>query len=216
MASSELDGTRAPLLPDQLSTFYKLVNKKVIADVLCRHARAVDLAAQASVDAAALFGGDSLVVADLHLSGSGNLASLVDDVSEAEQQALKHRLWALLLSAIPILVRRLEANTLLPGTIREEELDYAEQMLAVARKAKNEPDVPLAVLREAVSAMGYDMLFCVVYIGLNHVNNVAWPATERRSVEAFVLRALDVVPRTAGMRAGLAPREADVVVLMEQ
>ena len=38
-------GTRAPPPPDRLAVFYKLVDKKVIADVLCRHARAVELAA---------------------------------------------------------------------------------------------------------------------------------------------------------------------------
>ena len=128
---------RAPPPPDQLAAFYKLADKRVIASVLSRHARAVDLAAQASVDAAALFGDDSLVVAELDMSRCTNLVCSAGDASDAEKQALYRRSWALLLSAIPILLRRLEASTLLPGTIREVELDYAERTQAVGRKAKN-------------------------------------------------------------------------------
>ena len=215
MASSSAErGVPRSLPPaDLLAAFYKLADKSVVASVLCRHARVVELAAQASVEAAALFGDDSLVVADLHLSGSANLNASAFDARGTEQEALYRQSWALLVSAIPILLRRLDANTLLPGTVQEEELDYEAHVQAVVRKAKNEP-----VLSTTQSAMGYDLLICAAFMSLNHLMHPhpLWPAAERRSVELFVLRALDVIPRTAGMRAGLAPRETDIVALIEQ
>ena len=65
MASSlQRAATRAMPPPDQLASFYKLVDKHVIAAALCRHARAAELSARAAVQGEALFGGDdSLVVA---------------------------------------------------------------------------------------------------------------------------------------------------------
>ena len=50
MASSSVGrgAARAPPPPDRLAVFYKLVDKKVIAAVLCRYARAVELGAVAA------------------------------------------------------------------------------------------------------------------------------------------------------------------------
>ena len=215
-SSTERGGARAPRPPDQLASFYKLVNKVVIAGVLCRYARVVELAAQASVDAAALFGGDSLVLADIHMCGSVHFAILARDASGAEEEALNHRSWALLLLVLPILLRRLDANTLLLGSLREEELDYEAHAQAVAKKASNKPVPAPTRLRVSVSASGYNLLLSAAYRSLNHLTLHFWAAAERRSVESFVLRALDVIPRMAEMHAGLAPKEADIVAFMEQ
>ena len=214
-SSAERDATRAPPPPDKLAAFYKLADKKAFACVLLRHARAVELAAQASVDAVALFGGD-LVVAGQHMSGCTSVNSSAFSARGAEQEALLRRSRALLLLAVPILLRRIEANTLLPGSLREEELEYDVHVQAVVKKAKNEPVPPPAILQESASAMGYNVLLCAVIMCLHHLMHAGWTVAERRSVEAFVLRALDVIPRTAEMHAGLTPYEADVVSLMEQ
>ena len=90
--------------PDRLAVFYKLVDKKVIASALCRFARAVELAATAATQAEALFEDDSLVVARLRIDGSINASNIAFKASEAEQEALIRHSWALLLSAIPILL----------------------------------------------------------------------------------------------------------------
>ena len=126
MASAPLQrgGTRAPPPPDQLASFYKLVDKKVVAAALSRFARNVELSSQAALHAEALFGDDSLVVADLRCSESCSLQNLACEASGAEQQALARRSWGVMQSVVNLLLRRLEANTLLPGTAREEELDY--------------------------------------------------------------------------------------------
>ena len=118
-------GTRgAPPLPDQLASFYKLVDKKIVAGQLGRHARDAELSALASVLAEALFGNDSLVVADQQIGESESLHNLALLANGAEQEALHRQAWALLFLVVALLLRRLAANTLLPGTIREEELEY--------------------------------------------------------------------------------------------
>ena len=158
MAASSSEGGAAraqpPLPPDQLASFYKLVDKKAVAGQLGRHTRNAELSAQAAVQAEALFGGDSLVVADLRYNESESLNNLAMRASGAESEALDRRAWAALLSVIPLLLRRLANDTLLPGTIREEELDYEAHMTAVIKQTLNEPDSPPAELRASASTIG--------------------------------------------------------------
>ena len=148
MASSsvERNTTRAPPPPDQLAAFYKLVDKTVIAGVLSRHARCAELSAQAAKQAEALFG-DSLAVASLRVVESKSLFSPAIKASGAEGKTLLHLSWSVLLSVSNLLLRRLADNTLLPGTVREEELDYEAHVQAVALKANNELVCPPDVLR---------------------------------------------------------------------
>lgn len=134
--------TRGPPPPDRLAVLDKLVDKVTTASVLCRYARAVELAATAATHAEALFPDDSLVVAHLRMTGSNNLNGLALSASGAEQEAFARKSWALLFSVGAILVRRLETNTLLPGTIRKEELDYVVHETAVYAKSTNEPVPP--------------------------------------------------------------------------
>ena len=210
MASSAQRGAaRAPLPPDQLASFYKLVDKQVTAGVVCRDVRAVELAAEAALVAEVIFGDNSLVVADLQLSESIAVTSLSMKASGAEQVAFARRSWAVLVSLIPLLLRRLEANTLLPGTFREEEV-------ATMKKAKSEPVPPPAVPRAWASALGYNTLLCAAFRSLDLLPFPYWPQNERKLVASFVLQALDVIPRTAGVPANLITSEALLVSFIEQ
>ena len=217
MASSSVGhgATGAPPPPDRHAAFYKLVDKKVIAGVLCRHARAVELAAEAATLAEALFTDDSLVVAKLRVDGSLNLSSLALHASGAEREAFARQSWALLLSTIPILVRRLESNTQLPGTIRERELDYAVHQQAAIFKAKSDPVLPPTVLRACASVLVYDTLLDAIYRGLDLCPFPWWMAAQKRSVELFVLQGLDVIPRTAGAAFTIAGEE-EFAAMMER
>ena len=218
MASPSQPGaTRAPPLPDQLAAFYKLVDKKVIAAALCRYARHAELSASAAVQAEALFGADnSLVVADLRMNESAALTTLAAEASGAEQEAFIRRGWAALLSVIPLLLRRIEASTLLPGTIREEEVDYTAYMQAATRKAVNKPVASPAELRTAVSAMGYNTLMYAMDRSLDLLALPFWPAAQKKMVESFVLQGLDVIPQTAGIPAQLVPVEIRLVKFVEE
>ena len=164
MASSAWRGAaRAEPTPDQLASFYKLVEKKAFAGALDRHARTAELSALASTQAEALFGDDSLVVASLRKSESIALSNLAFEVSGAEQMALDRRSFAVLVLVIPILLRRLAANTLLPGTLREEELDYEAHAQASVKKAVNKPVPSSTVLRAGASTLGYDTLIDTMF-----------------------------------------------------
>ena len=180
MASSSQRGaatSRATPPPDQLAAFYKLVDKQLIAGVLCRHARVAELSASAAVQAEALFGGDdSLVVASLRLDESESLSSLALRASGAERETFTRRSWAALVSLIPLLRRRVEANTLLPGTVREEELGYEAHMQAAGMKAQNKPVPPPAVLRSWVSTMGYNAILSALHRSLDYLPHPLWRA----------------------------------------
>ena len=125
------------------------------------------------------------------------------------------RSFAALVSLIPLLLSRLEANTLLPGTNREEELDFEAHVQVAAFKASNEPAPPPAELRACASKMGYTTLLLAFHRSLNLLLYPLWPGDQKRMVESFVLQGLDVIPRTAGIPAHLIPDEQDLVALIE-
>ena len=160
------------------------------------------------MQAEALYGGDdSLVVACLRMGESHSLTNLAEEASGAEKVALLLRCWDVLLSVIQLLLRRVEANTLLPGTVREEELDYFAYVQAAVKKAKNKPVPPPAALRAAVSASGFTTLVLAVSRSLDLLPLPLWPAAQKRMVESFVLQGLDIIPRTAGIQAGMIANE---------
>ena len=162
----------------------------MIAGVLCRNARNAELSSLAASQAEALFRDDSLVVANLRLQECQALNSLAIHASGgAEREVFTRKLWNVLLLVINLLLRRLEASTLLPGTIRAEEMEYEVHTQTVMKKAKNEPVPPPAVLRDWASTMGYNTLMFVMFRSLDFLPVLWWPPAERRFVESFVLKA---------------------------
>ena len=216
-ASSSKGGAARALSPtDQLATLYKLVDKIVIAAQLGRHARTAELSAQAAVQAEALFGDDSLVVADLRYNESETVNTLAMVASGAAQEALLNRSWGVLVSVITLLLRRLEDNTLLPSTIREEEIDYVAHAQAAAFDATNDPVPSPAGLRSLASTTGYDTLLKAMFRSLDLLQRPYWPTAQKRMVESFVLQGLDVIPRTAGIAADLIVGEHDLVAIINK
>ena len=214
-SSRHVAATRAPPPPDQLAAFYTLVDKKLIAGVLCRYARDAELSLSAAVEAEALFGGDdSLVVAHLRLCESQSLSNLASKASGAEDTLLC-RSWAALVSVLPLLLRRVEANTLLPGTVREDEMDYYAHVQATVKKAKKKPLPPPAALRAVASVLGYVTLLDAMVWSLVLLRR-PYPAAQKRMVESFVLQGLDVIPRTAGISADMLAGEDDLVAMIDQ
>ena len=218
-SSSQRGAARAPPPPDQLAAFYKLVDKRAIACQLCRFARDVELSAEAAVQAEALFGDDSLVVASMWINESKALTGLSAATSGAEKAEIAawlRRCLNVLLSLVPLLLRRLEADTLLPGTLREEELDYEVRAQAAGRKALNKPVPSPAVLRAWASTMGCEALLIALFMSLDLLRQPLWPQHERKTVESFVLQGLDAIPRSAGIAAHLIVGEESVVMFLEQ
>ena len=206
---------RATPPPDQITSFYKLVDKHIIAARLCRHARNAELFSQASQVAEALFGDDSLVVANLRCSERSSLCNLVGTANGAEQATLLRCARAVLVSVINLLQRRLADNTLLPGTIREEELEYDVHVQAAITKAMNKPVPSPAELRIVAPIMGYSILLNALFGSLNLLHAAHWPTVQRRMLESFVLQGLDVIPRTAGVPSNTVS-EHDLVAILEK
>ena len=188
----------------------------MIAGQLCRNARNAELSAQAAVHAEALFGDDSLVVAYLRYSESVSFDGLSMVASGAEKNSLVQSSWNALMSVIPLLLRRRAADTLLPGTLREEELDYEAHVQAAVRRALNMPFPSPAALRERASTMGYNTLLNAMFRSLDLLRQPSWPAEQKRMVELFVLQGLDVIPRTAGIPAQLIASEERLVAIIEE
>ena len=85
--------------------------------------------------------------------------------SSSEQEGLRRRAWAILVPVHALLLRRLADNTLLPGTIKEEEVTYYARLLAFTYKVKAKP-VPSddeAVLQGLGAVLGYTTLLDAVY-----------------------------------------------------
>ena len=201
--------------PEELAAFYALVEKKMTASVLNRHTRCAELSERAARQAERLWGDNSLVVADLRVSEAGALRCVAcTSTSTVEQEALRRRAWASLVPVRALLLRRLADNTLLPGTIQEEEVTYWARSLAFQLKVKDEPILSEAVLRGLSAPLGYDTLLDVVYKTLALLAELGGSALTRESAHAFVLTALDAIPRTAMLRTKLQG-EADLVALME-
>ena len=219
MASSSLQRGAAgsvPPPPDRLAAFYKLVDKKAVAGMLCRYARAAELSASAAASAEALFEENSLVVANLRMDESQALNCLALKASGAERAAFVRRAWAVLVSVLPLLLHRVEANTLLPGTVREEELDYYAYLQAAITKAVDDPVPPPAALRAVASTMGYVTLVLAMFRSLDLLRLPFWSAAHKRMVESFVLQGLDIIPLTAGIHANLIAAEDHLVKMIEK
>ena len=189
--ASQRDAARPPMYnppPDQLASFHSLIDKVVHADALCRDARAAELAAKAAEKGEALFGTNSLVVVDLRMQASIALANQASSARGAKQDGLQRRAVHTLLTVIALLQRRLADHTLLPGTVRKEELDYYEYAFAATFASRDEP-VPPPMLQ----TIGYNVLLDALFRSLTFLRTIfqpLWPDTQRKKIVESFLRAL--------------------------
>ena len=223
-ASSERGAARAPVAlpaplpppqPEELAAFYALAEKQTTACVLSRHTRSAELADRAARHAARLWGEHSLVVADQRLLEAASLRELaLASTSSSEQEALRRRAWAILVPVQALLLRRLTDNTLLPGTIKEEEVTYYARTQVFTWKAKDDSVPSQAALQALGGALEYKTLLDAVFDMLNLLIEVQGSALPRESAHSFVLTALDAIPRTKTMNTKLSSEE-DLVAMME-
>ena len=186
---------------EELAAFYALVEKKTTAEVLSRHTRFAELYDRAAKHAERLWGKNSLVVAHLRMVEAVALRGMARaSTSSSEQDALLRRAWASLVPVHAVLLHRLADNTLLPGTIKEEEVTYYARTLAFAWKAQGKPVFAEAVMQPLGVVLGYSALLYAVYHTLALLFELRGSALPRESAHSFVLTALDASPRTATMR----------------
>ena len=202
--------------PEEVAAFYVLVENKATASVLCRHTRNAELSERAAKHAdERLWGEHSLVVAHLRVSETISLREVARaSTSTSEQVALRWRAWATLVPVHALLLRRLADNTLLPGTIKEEEVTYYARSLAFTYKAMDEPVPSEAALQGLGVVLGYETLLKTVYQTLALLVELRGFALPWESAHSFVLTALDAIPQTATMQYKLA-NESALVAIME-
>ena len=197
---------------DQLTSLHGLLDKVITAGTLCRHARHQELAGRAATLAEALYTEDSLVVASVRMyeaSALWNMSCAANEAgSYAEEEALDSRNWALLLPLHALLLRRVAANTLLSGTVRQEESEYGAYVDTVGRRAASKPALSNVDLQAAGQWIGYKTLLEVVINTVKLLGSRRWPRAQKASAQAFVLDALDVIPRTAGVLEKIAYEES--------
>ena len=217
-SSSERGAARAlgappgPPPPEELAAFYAPVEKQITACVLSRHMRAAELSERAAKHADRLWGDNSLMVAHLRVGEVFSLRGMANaSTSSSEQEALRRRAWEILASVHALLLRRLADNTLLPGTIQEEEVTYYTRSQAFVGKAQAKTVPPEAVLQGQVFILDTKRGCTPCFIRWI----CSWcSALPRESAHSFVLTALDATPRTATMQHRL-PVEAALVTMMD-
>lgn len=136
------------------------------------------------------------MVAVLRMDESRVLNNMVQIASRAEQRALFLRSWSALLSVLAVLQSRLATDTLLPGTVRNEETDYYAHVQAASFTAKNELVPAQAVLQTYGSNIGYIVLVNALYTSLNFMFvcfQPLWPPAQRKVVESFVRAGVGVL-----------------------
>ena len=206
---------RQPQPTEEVTDFFTLVERVVAAGVLSRHTRCAELCDRAGKQAQRLYG-DNLVVADLRVGEVRSLRGLAcASTTPSEKTALWRRAWAILVPVHALLLRRLADNTLLPGTIKEEEVTYYARLQAFTLKAQDKPIPSEAVLQYLSVAFGYKTLLSAVCITLALLFELHGSGLSRDSAHSFVLTALDAIPRTATMQHNLQS-ETDLVALIEQ
>ena len=210
--------------PDPTAAFHRLVGKRVNAGYLCRWAREAELSSQAAAQAEMLFRADSLVSAHLRVYEAGAYRFLARaNPSGAEREALKRRAWRVLTPVCALLLRRLAANTLLPGTCRPDEVcpqqryvvlffctmpcllshfplalkvsfDADEQGAAYLLTGEKPP--PRDALLLLGAAVGYTTLLEAACHALNLLTLPLWPDAEReeaRHKNSFTEQALSTL-----------------------
>ena len=170
-----------------------------------RWARAAELFDRAARACEAGSPPDSLVSADLRLRAATALLdqARMPDVSINDASAQCASAWAMVSAASRTLAARADAGTLLPGSLRDDELAYVQAMAPIELRVQNpdeRPDSRYAKLLEADAPLiGYESMLRAAHVTLGRLMKyqMALPPLQGAEADAacaFVLRALAVIP----------------------
>ena len=118
--------------------------------------------------------------------------SKLEGVTAAERTALLDEAWALLSSSLPLLVRRMDDNTMLPGRGTAVELTFYKWYRQVKRVVNGVTPHPARTLRLSGLSLGYATTAFAACLMLNCASqSPGLSANELQNAQAFVLRAVD-------------------------
>ena len=176
--------TAAPVDTTELD---RLVEKALTASKSGRHALAAGLYRR-TVDEALRLHGDTLVCTYLILSRASSMGCQVrlEGVTPDEQAALCAEAWALASSCVPLIVRRMDDNTMLPGRGTAVELAFFKRFTTTKHATFDSPPLSTRDLQLVGLCLGYSTAvfaaeLLLVMLCVRHNNEAA----------AFVLRVID-------------------------
>ena len=180
-APSNISG--APVDTTQLDT---LCEKAITAGQCGRHALEAGFYRRAA-DEARRLQGDTFACTFLTLQRAGALRCQLqlEGVTQEEKAALHAEAWALASSCLPLIVRRMDANTMLPGRGTAVELAFSKRFEVITSATLDSP-LPTRMLQLACLSLGYAtaVLAADVLVGTLCVLHDS-------EAEAFVLGVMD-------------------------
>ena len=141
-----------------------------------------------AADEALRLHGDKFVSTYLTLRRASSLLSqsCLEGVTPAERAALRDEAWALVSSCLPLIVRRMDANTMLPGRGTAVETAFFKRYETTKHAVSDLPPLSTRSLQLAGLSLGYAT-------AVDAADLLFWLLTKRHDVEAqaFVLRVVD-------------------------
>ena len=172
--------------PANTAQLDRLCEKAVIAQANCRYALAAGLCRRAAEEALCLHG-DTFVCTFLTLQRAVSLCfqAQLEGVTNSEVSSLRVEAWELASSCLPLIVGRMDANTMLPGRGTAVELAFFKRFVATKVIVYDKPWSTRSLQLISLS-LGYvtALLGADVLLGL-------LCARHDSEAEAFVLRVVD-------------------------
>ena len=222
--SSRDAGALPPLAPpnaagEPVDTMHldRLVEKALAASKSGRYALAAAFYKHAADEALRLHG-DTFVCTFLTLQRSHELTlqAQLEAVPPQERTALYSEAWALVSSCLPLIARRLDANTMLPGRGTAVELAFFKRNVVTRNATFDKPPLSTRGLQLVGLFLGYTTAVIAAELLLRLL---PWRNIEGHDVEAeaFVLRVVDcMLPAARSMPEFSSPGEMQFAFTMQQ
>ena len=155
-ASTNAANGAANGVPVDTTQLFKLCEKALTAGKSGRYALAAAFFRRAADEALGLHG-DTFVCTYLTLMRASSLVcqTQLEGVTRGEEAALDAEAWALVFSCLPLIVRRMDANTTLPGRGTAGELAFFKRFTATKHATYDVPPLSTHDLQLAGLSLGY-------------------------------------------------------------
>ena len=176
----------------------RVCEKALTADENCRYTLAAGFFRRATEEALLLHG-DTFVSTFFTLQRAASLRcqSQLLGVTREEKAALNDQAWALASSCLPLIIRRMDDNTMLPGRGTAVELAFFKRFTATKQATFDGPPLSTRHLQLVGLSLGYvtAVLAADVWLGLLSLRH-----NDNSKAQAFVLRVVDyMLPATRSL-----------------
>ena len=210
MASSSAGSLREARdgAPDETTKLDKMCEKALAASANCRWALAA-VFYQRAADEELRLHGETFVCTFLTLRRSFSLLCQagLEGVTREEQLAFEEEARALASSVLPFIIRRMDANTMLPGRGTALELAFFKRYLTMKQIALCAPLLPTYDQQRAGLSLGYNTAVLAADVLL--MNLCSQPDVE---AQAYILRVVDCMLPTARSLPGFALADEKIFV----